>query len=145
MKRLELYEEWIANEKELLPLLEKIRPLLEKRHKLEAEDPKLGLLREDRTLPGELPPPKLVGADHLVARSATQFAGTRVPLVGEPDRPVPTIAEAQKKITRAAKNKRKHEKEKEKKKKQKPQTVEKEAMEEDPPKDPQGETNNFLG
>lgn len=142
MERLDLYAEWLANERELLPLLEKIRPLLEKRHQLEAQDPKLGLLREDRTFPGEAPPPKLAGADHQVARAATKFVGTNESLVGLPDRPVPSPEEAQRKLARAAKNKRKHEKEKEKKRNRKPGAAKEVAMEEDPPKGPPSETNN---
>lgn len=141
MERLDLYAEWLDNEKELLPLLEKIRPLLEKRHLLEEKDPKLGLLREERTLPGEVPPPKLVGKDHEVARGATKFAGTNVSLVGLPDRQVPTKTDAEKKLAKAAKNKRKHEKEKEKRRNKKAPAVEKSEMDEDP-KSPRVDTND---
>jgi len=116
MEHLENYEAWVRNEKELLPLLEKIRPLLEERYRLEALEPKLGLLRGDRTLPGELPPPKLAEKDLIVVRAATKFVGTNESLVGDPDRPVPTKDEALRKLARAAKNKKRHEKEKANKK-----------------------------
>lgn len=139
MERLELYAEWLENEKELLPLLEKIRPLLERRHELEAKDPKLGLLREDRTLPGETPPPKVVGADLVVARAATMFAGTREALVGDAERLVPSAEAAMKKLTRAAKNKKKHEKEKARKKAKKGSEPDSSAMELEKPKVPQSD------
>jgi len=139
MERLELYTAWLENEKELMPLLEKIRPLLEKRHLLEEQDPKLGLLREDRTLPGEAPPPKLVGADLLGARAATKFVGTNVSLVGEPDRPVPSRESAEHKLAKAARNKRKHEKEKAKRKEKKAPEPQKDKMELETPKAPNSE------
>jgi len=136
MEKLDLYATWLENEKELLPLLEKIRPLLERRHALELQDPKLGLLREDRTLPGELPPPKLVGASLLGARAATLMVGTHVPLVGDPDRPVPGEGSALRALARAAKNRKKHDKEKARKKAKKAPEAPKHNMEEDPPRDP---------
>jgi hypothetical protein len=127
MEHLELYAKWLENEREILPLVEKLRPLLEERHRLEAEDPRLGLLRDDRTVPGEQAPPRLESSAGLLGdlRASTLMVGTRQPLVGQPDRPVPSKGDAMKQLTKAAKNRKKHLKEREKKKAKKAEEAEK--------------------
>lgn len=139
MEHLDLYAEWLDNEREILPLVEKLKPLLEKRHALEAKDPRLGLLRDDRSVPGEPAPPKPAygSAELLGVRPTTLMAGTHVPLVGLPDRPMPTEGAALKAMTKAAKNRKKHEKEKARKKAKKVNEAKKDNMEED--KGPQGQ------
>jgi hypothetical protein len=131
MEQLELYEKWLANEREILPLVEKLLPLLDTRHSLEAKDPRLGLLRDRRTYPGEPAPPKMSSVELLGLRPTTLMVGTGEPLVGLPDRQLPTQDRALKAMTKAAKNKKKHEKEKARKKAKKAKEEKKDTMEEE--------------
>lgn len=115
MERIELYQEWLANEVEIAKLLEALAPLLERRHTFESEVPELGLLRDQRTVPGE-EPPKLARQTGG-SKSGTLLLGTRVPLVGDAERKVPTIEDFQRVVESKRKsNRRKHEKAKAKKK-----------------------------
>jgi hypothetical protein len=132
MEHLDLYAEWLENEREILPLVEKLKPLLEKRHALEAKDPRLGALRDERSVPGEPAPPKLRGSAELLGnRPTTLMAGSHEPLVGLPDRPVPSEGQALKALTKAAKNRKKHQKEKARKKAKKEDEAKKDNMVED--------------
>lgn len=115
MEKLELYKAWLANEEEIAALLEQLKPLLEKRHAFEETVPELGLLRDQRTVPGE-EPPRLTRREEG-PRQATLLVGSRIPLEGDPQRKVPTIEEFEKlAMKRKIANKKKHDKAKEKKK-----------------------------
>lgn len=131
MEQLDLYAEWLENEREILPLLAKLKPLLEKRHALEKADPRLGLLRDSRELPGEPAPPKLQGSAELLGvRPTTLLVGSHEPLVGQPDRPIPGKDGALKAMTKAARNRKKHEKEKARKKAKKAEKPKEDHMDE---------------
>jgi len=120
MDNLALYKEWLANEEQILALLQQLKPHLEKRHAFEEKDPRLGLLRDDRVAPGEALPPLPTSAQLLNLRPATLLRDTHGPVQGLPDRPVPTIEEFQKFVDKKkAKNRKTHEKQKEKRKKAK--------------------------
>jgi len=130
MEDLGLLEEWLANEKELRPLLEKMRPLLEKRLELEAKEPQLALLRSKKELlPSEAPSPLISSFPLQDSRPVVLLSGSREPLVGLPDRPVPGMAEFERLVKkRKAQNRKKHEKEKKKKAEAKKQKEEAEKV-----------------
>jgi len=121
MDNLALYKEWLANEEQILALLQQLEPLLAKRHAFEEKDPRLGLLRDDRVAPGEgAPPPLKTSAQLLNLRPATLLRDTGGPVQGLPDRQVPTIEEFQKLVDKKkAKNRKTHEKQKAKRKQSK--------------------------
>jgi hypothetical protein len=126
MENLALYKDWLDNEEKIAPLILQLKPLLEIRHAIEAKDPRLGLMRDDRTVPGEVAPPQLSSAALLKLRPTTQLVGSHEPLKGDPSRSVPSMEDFERLIAkRKAKNKKTHERQKKKK------NVEK--MEDDPP------------
>ena len=128
-------EEWLANEKELRPLLEKMAPLLEKRRALEEKLPSLAYLRDQKeVLPREAtssssnssfpaPPP-----DRTV-----MLLDNRTPLVGLPPRNLPSKEQLERLAEKKRKaNRKKHLKEKEKMKEAKRKKQEEsEKMKED--------------
>lgn len=117
MEELGLLEEWLENEKKLRPLLEEMRPLLEKRLDLEKRDPRLLLLRSSKKelLPQEVSSLVSNSSPSVDLRPTTLLLGTGEPLVGLPDRPVPDIEKFQKMVNRRkVQNRKKHEKEKKK-------------------------------
>jgi len=137
MEELDLVEEWLANEKELRPLLEKMFPLLEKRRALEEKLPTLALLRDKKeVLPREAPPSSSTSSSFLVPpERGTMLMDNRTTIPGNPPRYLPSekqllkIAEKKRKA-----NRKKHLKEKEKVKEAKKQrrNKEQEEMEEEP-------------
>jgi len=117
MEDLGLLEEWLENEKKLRPLLEQMRPLLERRLELEAKEPQLALLRSRKELlPSEASPSKISTFPIPDSRPVVLFSGSKEPLQGLPDRPVPGMQEFERLVARRkAQNRKKHEKEKKKK------------------------------
>lgn len=120
MDDLKLLEEWLANEKELRPLLDQMRPLLDKRRDLEDRDPRLVALRSPKEL---LPAEALLLQPSFSSSSASSSSisstsilkDTGAPLVGLPPRAVPDIEKFQKMVDKKkAQNRKKHEKEKKK-------------------------------
>jgi hypothetical protein len=117
MEELGLLEEWLENEKKLRPLLEEMRPLLEKRIELEKKDPRLLLLRSSKAelLPRETSSSASNSSPSVDLRPTTLLLGSREPLEGLPPRPVPDFEKFQKMVEkRKVQNRKKHEKEKKK-------------------------------
>lgn len=144
---LKLIEEWLANEKEIAPLWEKLQPLLAKRHELEALQPNLVRLRGSRSIPGEpLPPASPPPPQGQQARQATLLLGSGEAIQGLPERRVPTLENFQKMAQkRAQQNKKKHEKEKAKKKAKKgPEPGTAPPGSNQPPRDPPGPSSQEL-
>jgi len=121
MDNLALYKEWLSNEEEIAALLLQLEPLLARRHSFEEKDPRLGLLRDNRVVPGETAPPPLpTSAQLLHLRPTTLMKGSGAPLQGLPAREVPTIEEFQKLVEKKKlKNRKTHEKQKAKRKQSK--------------------------
>jgi len=135
MEDLKLLEEWLANEKELRPLLDQMRPLLEKREELEGRDPRLALLRNEKeVLPREAsssssissfpaPPPE----------KSVMLLDNRSSIPGNPPRGLPTPKQLEKLAEKKKKaNRKKHLREKEKlKEAKKMKQAENEKMDEE--------------
>lgn len=117
MEELGPLEEWLENEKKLRPLLEQMRPLLEKRLELEGANPLLAALRNPKELlPTEAPSSSTSSLPPLDRRPATMLLDNRLPLLGEPARPVPTMEDYKRLVDKRKRaNRKKHEKEKRKK------------------------------
>lgn len=116
MEELGLLEEWLENEKKLRPLLEQMRPFLEKRLELEGKVPLLASLRNPKELlPAEALSSSTSSIPPLDSRPVTMLLDNRLPLQGEPARPVPTMVEYNRLVEKRKKaNRKKHEKEKKK-------------------------------
>lgn len=117
MEELELMQEWLENEKELRPLLEKMLPLLERRVELETKDPRLVLLRSSKKELLPIEASSVVSPSRpLPSSSSTFLLDTSAPIQGLPARPVPDFEKFQKMVERKkVQNRKKHEKEKKKK------------------------------
>lgn len=127
MEELGLLEEWLENEKKLRPLLEEMRPLLEKRLELEKKDPRLLLLRSSQKelLPQETSPLVSNSSLSVDLRPTALLRDSGEPLVGLPARPVPDFEKFQKMVEkRKVQNRKKHEKEKKKRAEAKKKTEE---------------------
>lgn len=137
MEELGLVEKWLANEKELRPLLEKMLPLLEARRELEEKLPTLALLRDQKeVLPREAPPSSSISSfPPIPPERAVMLLDNRTSIPGNAPRRLPTPKQLEKIAEKKRKaNRKKHLKEKEKVKEAKKRKKEEEQkeMEEEP-------------